>query len=159
MLTGFQLKVSRGVLKLPVSKLATAINISRPTIIKLEKTKNLELIKCYTSTLDALELFFKSHHLFYPNYNSVSINTDIPIASTSLSVFQVRGARAALQLSLSDLSVASNIHRNTLYAWEKGGVLNAANNDLDKILSLKKYFLSRGVLFPHNFSIAINKEL
>ncbi len=159
MLTGFQLKVSRGVLKIPVNKLATSINISRPTIIKLEKTSDIKLIKCYTSTLDKLELFFKSHDLFYPDYNSVAINTSTPIANTSLSVFQIRGARAALQLSLSDLSEASNINRNSLYVWEQGGILDIVNSDLNKILSLKNYFLSQGVLFPHNYSLATNKRL
>ena len=159
MLTGFQLKVSRGVLKLTVDKLANTINISRPTIIKLEKTSNTELIKCYTSTLDKIELFFKSQSLFFPEYNSVAINTNLPIANTSLSVFQIRGARSSLKLSLSELSDASNIHRNTLYSWEKGGILDIVNGDLNKILRLKKFFLSQDFIFPHNYSLAINKRL
>jgi len=159
MLTGFQLKAARGVTKVTATDLSQLLKINRFTIAKLEKTYNTDFIKCHTATLLALELYFKENNILFPDTHSVVLKLDNLSSSTKriLTIFQLRAARAALGLSLSQLSEYTKISVSSLSNLEQGIVHDYVKSNFIDTKVLKEFFEGNKLSFPDNFTVRINE--
>lgn len=159
MLTGFQLKASIGILKIRVTDLAKSVALNRFTIAKLQSTPNTEYLRCYTHTLSALADFFKKRNILFLDDFSISLRLDssLTIPQSNLTVFQLRGARAALGLNLVELGNLTNFSPATLSKLEQGHVTAYIKSTYLDIDVLRRFFNKEGISFPEAFTIRIDK--
>jgi DNA-binding Xre family transcriptional regulator len=158
MLTGFQLKAAIGVLKIRVTELSKLLGLNRFTIAKLEKTPNIEYLKCHTQTLLSLEDFFKDNDLLFLDTFSISLSVDKSITpiKKKLTVFQLRAARAALNLSLVQFSELTTFSISALHKLEQGSVSDYVKNDFLDTDILKRFFIGKSLSFPDDFTVRVN---
>jgi DNA-binding XRE family transcriptional regulator len=158
MLTGFQLRAAIGALKIKVSDLSKSIDINRHTIFKLMKTTDAGYIQCHTQTLLALKSFFTDRGIIFFGNLSIALNPEKRSNNTTkrLSVFQLRVCRAALDLTLSQLSELTGVSRATLFAFEQGGISNYIESDTDNTETLRKFLTEKSFSFPDDFTVRIN---
>lgn len=158
MLTGFQLKASIGALNLRITELSKLIEVNRFTITKLVKTPLTEYIQCHTKTLLSLEGFFKENNILFLDNFSVTLNIEKPTLPTKkLTVFQLRAARASLDLTLVEFGKLVNFAPSTLSTLEQGAIMDYAKTNFIDTDVLKQFFIEKSLSFPDDFTIRVDK--
>jgi len=159
MLTGFQLKAALGVLKIKVTELSKLIDIHRFTISKLAKTPNTQYLKCHSQTLVLLEKFFKENGILFLDNFSISLKIEKPITIKKgrLTIFQLRAARAALNLSFVQFSKLTSLSRATLCNLEQGSISDYVKNDFVDTEVLKQFFIKESLSFPNDFTVRVDE--
>ncbi len=161
MLKTFQLRVARSVTGIEVREVALYLGISRTIISRWEKQPLLDFIKTKKVSPESLLFFFKQHGVLFPDEYSVKFNSQLKsFDSIHLTRFQLRAARAALSLTQDELAKLTNTSKsiiNYLEIQNNETLLNTTNKDIDDLI-FKKFFLTKGLLFPDNFTICFIKS-
>ena len=156
MIRTFQLKAARSVTGIEAREVALYLGISRTIISRWEKQPILDYIKTKKVSSESLLFFFKQHNVLFPNEYSVKFNTQIvPFNSIHLTRFQLRAARATLSLTQEELAKLTNTSKsiiNYLEIQNNETLLNTTKRDIDDLI-FKKFFQTKGLLFPDNFTI------
>lgn len=160
MIRTFQLKAARSVTGIEAREVALYLGISRTIISRWEKQPILDYIKTKKVSSESLLFFFKQHNVLFPNEYSVKFNTQIvPFNSIHLTRFQLRAARATLSLTQEELAKLTNTSKsiiNYLEIQNNETLLNTTKRDIDDLI-FKKFFQTKGLLFPDNFTICFIK--
>lgn len=161
MLKTFQLRVARSVTGIEVREVALYLGISRTIISRWEKQPLLDCIKTKKVSPESLLFFFKQHGVLFPDEYSVKFNSQLKsFDSIHLTRFQLRAARAALSLTQDELAKLTNTSKsiiNYLEIQNNETLLNTTNKDIDDLI-FKKFFQTKGLLFPDNFTICFIKS-
>lgn len=161
MLKTFQLRVARSVTGIEVREVALYLGISRTIISRWERQSPLDTIKTKKVSPQSLLFFFKQHNILFPDDNTVKFNSTLKLSdSNHLNRFQLRASRAALGLTQDELARLIGIPKtiiNYLETKSNDTLLNATNKDIDE-LTFKKFFKTKGLFFPDNFSISFIKQ-
>ena len=156
MIRTFQLKAARSVTGIEAREVALYLGISRTIISRWEKQPILDYIKTKKVSSESLLFFFKQHNVLFPNEYSIKFNTQIvPFNSIHLTRFQLRAARATLSLTQEELAKLTNTSKsiiNYLEIQNNETLLNTTKRDIDDLI-FKKFFQTKGLLFPDNFTI------
>jgi transcriptional regulator with XRE-family HTH domain len=157
MLKIFQLRVARSTLGLGVRDIGVYINLSRSTISTLERASSFLDLNITDEQNTVLLKIFNDKGLFFPNTNSIYHNKIDLSLKTSLTRFQLRGARAILGLSQRELSEYLDIKKSDLNYLEN---LDNASCVLTKKIgiipnSIESFFNSKNILFPNNGTIEL----
>ena len=160
MIRTFQLKAARSVTGIEAREVALYLGISRTIISRWEKQPILDYIKTKKVSSESLLFFFKQHNVLFPNEYSIKFNTQIvPFNSIHLTRFQLRAARATLSLTQEELAKLTNTSKsiiNYLEIQNNETLLNTTKRDIDDLI-FKKFFQTKGLLFPDNFTICFIK--
>jgi len=161
MITGFQLRVAKAVLKLTAKQIAEAIHVHQGTIIRLGFTKNLEYLRCNAKNLILLKKFFELQCILFPDDNTVSLNTTIthvPITN-QLTRFQLKSARIATGLTQKELSSCiKQVSSSTISLLEQLKNIEYIDSTKINISLLKKYFECLGIVFPNDLSVSLIRD-
>ena len=156
MIRTFQLKAARSITGIEAREVALYLGISRTIISRWEKQPILDYIKTKKVSSESLLFFFKQHNVLFPNEYSIKFNTQIvPFNSIHLTRFQLRAARATLSLTQEELAKLTNTSKsiiNYLEIQNNETLLNTTKRDIDDLI-FKKFFQTKGLLFPDNFTI------
>ena len=156
MIRTFQLKAARSVTGIEAREVALYLGISRTIISRWEKQPILDYIKTKKVSSESLLFFFKQHNVLFPNEYSIKFNTQIvPFNSIHLTRFQLRAARATLSLTQEELAKLTNTSKsiiNYLEIQNNETLLNTTKRYIDDLI-FKKFFQTKGLLFPDNFTI------
>lgn len=160
MLKTFQLRVARSVTGLEVREVALYLGISRTIISRWEKQPFLDNIRTKKASPESLLFFFKQHGIVFPDEYSVKFNSLLnSFNSIHLTRFQLRASRAALGLTQEELAKLTNIPKsviNYLEIQNNETLLNTTKKDIDDLI-FKKFFQTKGLLFPDSFTISFTK--
>ena len=160
MIRTFQLKAARSITGIEAREVALYLGISRTIISRWEKQPILDYIKTKKVSSESLLFFFKQHNVLFPNEYSIKFNTQIvPFNSIHLTRFQLRAARATLSLTQEELAKLTNTSKsiiNYLEIQNNETLLNTTKRDIDDLI-FKKFFQTKGLLFPDNFTICFIK--
>jgi len=161
MLRSFQLKAARSVTGIEVREIALYLGVSRTIISRWENQPALNFIKTRKASPQSLLFFFKQHKISFPDNFTIhfdSKSTSKP--SIHLTRFQLRAGRSILDLTQEELASQTNTSRSVVNYLETHNneiLLDSTNKRVDD-LSFKKFFENKGINFPDNFTICIEKE-
>ena len=160
MLKTFQLRAARSVTGIEVREVALYLGISRTIISRWEKSPLLDYIKTKKVSPESLLFFFKQYGVLFPDEYSIKFNSQLKfLDSIHLTRFQLRAARAALGLTQDELAKSTHVPKsiiNYLEIQTNETLLNKTNKDIDDLI-FKKFFKTKGLLFPDNFTIRFAK--
>ena len=162
MITGFQIRASRSCLSLYLKDIANKLGIHYSTLTRLEaQTANLSYINSNTRTSLLLRNFYQDQGIFYPQYNSIGINSNSKntLPHSELSRFQLKVSRVALRLSRKKLGSLIHIPETSIAGWETNGTMLSpfSPHDSSIIDNLKQYFSTLGIVYPQ-FNVVELKE-
>ena len=160
MLKTFQLRAARSVTGIEVREVALYLGISRTIISRWEKSPLLDYIKTKKVSPESLLFFFKQYGVLFPDEYSIKFNSKLKsFNSIHLTRFQLRAARASLGLTQDELAKLTNVPKsiiNYLEIQNNETLLNTTNKDIDDLI-FKKFFQTKGLLFPDSFTICFVK--
>lgn len=162
MLTGFQLRASRGVLNLFTKDLAKSIGLHYSTLVRLEEnTSNLSYLKCNLRTFLLIKNYFENHGITFLNKNSVTLKTEKyssaqKMPNGKLTRFQLKTARVAMCLTQKSLGEYIGLSQSTISELE--GIEN--NHDIIKCSEdaeriIRSFFLENGIIFPDHKTVEL----
>lgn len=162
MLTGFQLRASRGVLNLFTKDVAKSIGLHISTLVRLEEnTPNLSFLKCNLRTLLLITNYFESNGIIFPNRGAISLkkfdDSSIPKDSSyKLTRFQLKTARIAMRFTQKTLGEYIGLPQSTLSELEgKYSNTNFIRCSEDNAKIIKLFFLKNGIVFPNYTTIEL----
>jgi transcriptional regulator with XRE-family HTH domain len=158
MLKVFQLRVARSTLGLGVRDIGVYIGLSRSTISNLERDSSFLDLNITDEQNTVLLKIFNDKGIYFSNANSVyhkKINLSL---KTSLTRFQLRGARSILGLSQRELSEHLEMKKSDLNYLEN--LDNTSRIAIKKIdisaNSIELFFNSKNISFPNDGTIEVD---
>jgi transcriptional regulator with XRE-family HTH domain len=163
MLYSFQLRSARSVIGIGVRDLGAYLGISRTTISKWENQDAFHLIRSKNANLETLNFFFGQYNIIFPDSNSVAFKKHDKIDTASLETltrFQFRASRAALNLTQEQLGEYTNIQYSDISYLERlPNEYDLSQNKKGINYSpIKKFFKERGIIFKDFFSITLDQN-
>lgn len=160
MITGFQIKAAKGILRLTAKNIADVIGIHPCTIIRLCNTKNLEYLSCNVKSLVLLQNYFSSMDVTFPSKDSISLISNLkPLDShDKMTAFQLKAARIATNLTQEKLSNLIKISSSTLSILENLNNEEYIESSKINVPILKKFFKHIGVVFPNDLTVTLVKD-
>jgi len=157
-LTGFQLRSARKVLNLTLDKLSKSCEVSKTTLIRLEKnTSNLDYIKCYPTDIEKIYNFFIQQHITFTDKNIISLN--LPIENrpldNNLTRFQFIVSRTAINLSHRQLEKFINLSYGALRKFETKNNLYYLQSYKLPISDIIDAFHKFGISYPNNLTVEL----
>lgn len=76
-LTAFQFRAARTALRLSIDELSTMSCISRATLLRIEKTQNLEFPRCHPSTLKTLQDFYEARGIEFLGSQAIYLMNEL----------------------------------------------------------------------------------
>jgi len=162
MITGFQLRVARGILGITREELGSSVNLNPITIKKLEnKTKNLDYLNCLAKTMHQLsEYFIKNNILFHSN-NTISLNIHIKqenLEKELLTRFQFKAARIATRLSQEKLGKLIGLSQSTIYDFEQKSNIEFISCKKLEFMNLIPFFVKNGIIFSNYLTVTLTED-
>jgi len=162
MITGFQLRVARGILGITREELGSSVNLNSITIKKLEnKTKKLDYLNCLAKTMHQLsEYFIKNNILFHSN-NTISLNIHIKqenLEKELITRFQFKAARIATRLSQENLGKLIGLSQSTIYDFEQKSNTEFISCKKLETMNLISFFTKHGIIFPNYLTITLTED-
>lgn len=161
MLRSFQLKAARSVTRIEVREIALYLGVSRTIISRWEKQPALNFIKTKKASPQSLLFFFKQHKISFPDNSTIHFDSKLTNKnSIHLTRFQLRASRSILDLTQQELALQTNTSRSVVNYLETQNneiLLDTTNKHVDD-LTFKKFFEDKGIVFPDNFTISIEKK-
>ena len=162
MITGFQLRVARGILGITREELGNSVNLNPITIKKLEnKTKNLDYLNCLAKTMHQLsEYFIKNNILFHSN-NTISLNSHIKqenLEKGLLTRFQFKAARIATRLSQEKLGKLIGLSQSTIYDFEQKSNTEFISCKKLESMNLISFFTKNGIIFSNYLTVTLTED-
>jgi DNA-binding Xre family transcriptional regulator len=117
MITGYQLRAGIAATKLTAKEISNLIGLHDITLIRLNRTANMEYLRCYSRNNDLLESFFESKNIIFPCIHSVRLKNELgnnEFNPFTLTRFQLVCARIATGLNQHELSKIIKISSGTI---------------------------------------------
>lgn len=157
----FQLRAGRSVLGIGVRELGNCLGLSGAAI-SLWENKELDYnLKTSDVNITLLLKYFEQREVFFPDENTISLNPALIRNSTSnaLTRFQLRAARAILNLSQLELANYLNVSPQLITRAEK---LNNRDfirpKELNVVAKIRSWFENRGIYFSNDLSLSFKKS-
>ena len=165
-ITTFQLRAGRAVLGIGVREIGSCIGVSGAAISIWEHKDNTDNLKTSDENIILLQKFFEERKIFFPNESSISLTLNTGITdenytndTSSLTRFQLRAARVALNLTQSELARRIGVSRELITRAER---LNNTDyirpKEVGVATQIRSWFEKHNICFNNKLSLSLLKS-
>lgn len=156
----FQLKAARVVAGMELKEIGNALGLTKAAISRWEHKNSFAPLTTSKENILILKRIFADHNIFFPNKNSISLcETILELKPEGLTRFQLRGARAILNITQEQLANYLNIPTQIITRAEflrKSQYIRPSNIEVP--MMLKNFFQSKNITFANNSTISFYED-